>query len=279
MKKHLILFLAAISTSFFVSCDSTNDDFNPPNYVTFAQNEMGFAVNENTSDSFEVTIFTANETSSDRTFTINVDESSTINADSYSIPETVTVPGGTNEATFTVEISDTSISNDGETLVLSLGDEEGLYTGDPLEIEIARICEFVMTGDFLDTSEWFEAEFPVEIVAGAEPGQYVIQDLFSEGSDITFTVNEDYSITVPKQKAWVHPDYGQASVQGVAGSKVEPCNREFTLMLRHTVAAGSFGTYAEVFTPYVEEPTEGEGDGTDGEGTDGDGTDGDGSGE
>lgn len=271
MKKYLRIFIAIVSLSTVVAC-SNDDDFTPPNYVTFAENDMGFAVNENTSGSFDVTVFTANTTGSDRTFTINVDESSTLNSDSYTVPETVTVPGGSNEATFTVEITDTSISNSGETLVLSLGDEEGLHTGNPLAVEIARICEFEMTGTFMDNSEFYEAEFPVEIMTGSAAGEYIVEDLFEEGTDIAFTVNEDYSITVPFQNAWISADYGQVSVESVAGSKVEPCNGKFTLVLDHTVEAGSFGEYAEVFTPSVEDGSDGED--TDGEETDGEDTDG-----
>lgn len=262
MKKYLILFLATIATGFFVGCDS-DDDFNPPNYVTFATNGIDFVVNENSSGSFDVTIFTANTTGSDRTFNIEVDESSTLNAAAYTMPATVTVPANTNEATFTVDVTDTNIDNSGDTLILNLGGADGLYTGAPLQVNVARFCEFDPVGNYVNTSGWFKADYNVVVEAGASAGQYVVKDMFADGTDITFTVNEDLTVTVPKQNAWVHGTYGQASVTGQAGSKVEPCNGKVTLVLQHTVAAGSFGTFTETLTKGADT-----GDGTDGDGSD-----------
>lgn len=262
--------MAVVSTSLFVGCDS-DDDFTPPNYVTFAENTIDFVVNENSSGSFDVTLYTANTTSSDRTFTINVDEESTLNTAAYSMPTTVVVPANTNEVTFTVDVTDTNIDNSGDTLILSLSGDQGVYTGDPLTVNVARFCEFEPVGTFSNNSGWFEEEYDgVVIVPGASEGQYIVKDMFADGVDITFTINEDLTITVPKQNAWVSATYGQASVTGQAGSKIESCNRTLTLVLQHTVAAGSFGTYPEVLT-FISADTDGgdtDGDATGGEGSD-----------
>ena len=270
MKKYLILFIAVVSSSFFVGCES-DDEFTPPNYVTFAENTIDFVVNENSSGSFDVTLYTANTTSSDRTFTINVDEESTLNAEAYDMPTTVVIPANSNEVTFTVDVTDTNIDNSGDTLVLSLAGEQGVYVGDPLTINVARFCEFEPVGTFSNNSGWYEEEYDgVIIVPGASEGQYVVKDMFADGVDITFTVNDDLTITVPKQNAWVSGTYGQASVTGKSGSKIESCNRTLTLVLEHTVAAGSFGTYPEVLTFLSGDTDGGDTDGGDGEG---DGTD------
>ena len=230
-----------------------------------------------------VDVLVSTQSSEPRTIEVQVNEElSTASADQYEISDLV-IPANSFVGTITISSNYDALPEEGSTsLVLDLvgieGEPEAVVENGTFEVELIRKCEFELTGDFLDTSGWFEEQFQVEVLAGAEPGQYVIPDLFAEGTDITFTVNEDYSITIPKQNAWVHPTYGQASVEGAGGSFVDLCEEVFTLNLKHTVAAGSFGTYAEVFTPYVPEPTEGEGDGTDGEGTDGEGTDGDGSG-
>lgn len=247
MKKHLILFIAAISMTFFVGCNY-EDDIDPPNYVTFDINELDLSVQEDSSESFDVTVYTANTTGSDRTFTINVDESSTLDPGAYTLPASVTVPANSNEVTFTVGVTGSGIDDFGDTLVLSLGKEQGAYTGHPLAVDITKLCDFELTGDYTNASGWFEAEYAVEVEAGSSANQYVVKDMFEDGFDITFTVNEDSSITVPKQDAWVSGTYGQASVDGRAGSKVEPCIGVVTLVLRHTVSAGSFGVATEVLT-------------------------------
>lgn len=240
------MILLAVSTV-FVGCQY-DDDFTSPNYVTFEADEMSFNIDENTSDSFDVTVYTGNTAGTDRTYTINVDESTTLNADSYSLPETVTVPANSNEVTFTVDVTDNSIGNYGEELVLDLVEEQGLSAGAPLTVNITKICEFDPIGVFVNDSGWFEAEYPVDVEAGAAANQYVVKDMFEEGTDITFKVNADYTVSVAKQNAWVSGTYGQASVTGKAGSKFNPCSREVTLVLQHTVAAGSFGTYTEALT-------------------------------
>ena len=271
MKKYLILFMAVVSMPFFTGCES-DGEFTPPNFVTFDSPVKNLAVNEDASETLEIILYTANETGSDRTFTINVDPATTLDASAFSIPSTVTVPANSNEAVIPVEITGAGIDNAGDILVLSLGQEEDLLRGGAITINLTKLCEFDPAGVFTNTSGWFEAEFPVEVVAGASANQYVVKDFFAEGADITFTINEDLTITVPTQNSFVHPTYGQATVTGQAGSKIEPCLGKITLNLQHLVEAGSFGTYAEVFTvpgDAEEVPEEGE------EETDGDESEGD----
>lgn len=264
MKKYLILLAVAISTSAFVGC-SSDDETEGFNYVTFEADAMDLVVEEFGSQSREVTVYTGNVTDSDRTFSINVDPSSTLSAESYSIPETVTVPGGTNEATFNIEITDTNLPTSGS-LVLRLEGENDVFTGDALAINTTKLCEFDPAGSFINNSGFYEAEFPVEVEAGAGANEYVAKGLFAEGMDITFTVNEDLSVTVPAQGAWSHADYGVVSVESVPGSRAQPCDGSITLVLNHFVSAGTFGEYAEVLTKQADGggDTDG-GDDTDGE--------------
>ncbi len=246
------MFMAVVSTSLFVGCDS-EDDFNPPNYVTFGavtfiSDELSVAVDQNASESVELTVYTTNKTGSARTIGINVDESSTLDPSAYTIPETVTIPANSNEGIITVEITGSGIDNSGDILILSLEKEEGLYTGDPLTINVGKVCQFDPAGNFVDDSWYWGEEVPAVIVAGANPNQYVVKSPFAEGVDVTFTVNDDLTITVPTQVGWVSGTYGDVSVQGQAGSSVSPCTGTITLVLKHFVSAGSFGTGAEVFT-------------------------------
>lgn len=262
MKKIIILLIAIVSLPAFVGCELEEDaQFN---YVTFGEQVLGLDVQEFESNSIEVTVYTANVAGSDRTFNISVDESSTLNAEAYNIPATVTIPANSNKATFTIEVSDNNLPPAGGTLVLEIEGEEGLLTGDPLELVVSKICEFDPAGMYVNNSGFFGEEFPVEVIAGDEPNEYIIEDLYAEGTDITFIVNEDYSITVPFQDAWVSGDYGQASIEGTDDARVSPCTGEIFLAVEHTVEAGSFGVITEELTKSADagagEETEEEGE-------------------
>ena len=140
MKKYLILFLAVVSSSIFVGC-SSDDDFTPPNYVTMQAGPAAVGVNLNGSTTHEVTVYTANIVSSDRVFDIVVNGSSTLNAGAYSVPATVTVPGGTNEGTFTVEVSDVNINPNGDTLILGIAPGGEYYVGNTLTLNVSQLCD------------------------------------------------------------------------------------------------------------------------------------------
>lgn len=248
MKKYILLFVSILSFSAFVGC-SDDDGYTPPNYASFEAATREISVEQNSNASYDVKVYTADVVGSDRSIPINVTSASTLNAESYSVPATVTIPANTNEGTFSVDLEDNNLSNNGGKLVLSLGTtNETALVGAPITFNVSKICPFEVTGVYTDASEFFEAEFPAEVVAGAEPNQYVVKDLFMEGTDVTFTVNADNSITVPAQDGWVSGTYGQVTVTGAAGSKLEPCLGKFTLALNHTVSVGSFGVITEVFT-------------------------------
>ncbi len=142
MKKILILFLAFVTTSVFVSCDS-DDDNASLNYVSFESQTPVVEVEFNGSTTYDVKVYTANVVSGDRTFDVMVDlDDSSLSPDAYSVPATVTVPGGTNEGALTIDVADINIGPVGETLVLNFGNQEGLFIGDPITINVAQICPF-----------------------------------------------------------------------------------------------------------------------------------------
>ena len=70
MKKYLFLFIAAISLT-FAGCDHESD-FTPPNYITFAENSAKIGVGFDSSTTYDVMVYTANEVSEDRTYNVNV---------------------------------------------------------------------------------------------------------------------------------------------------------------------------------------------------------------
>ena len=139
MKKYLLLFIAAISLT-FAGCDHESD-FTPPNYVTFAENSARIGVDIDGSTTYDVIVYTANEVSEDRTFNVNVAGATTLAAAGYDVPETVTVPGGTNEGMLSFTVSDEDLGLLGKSLVLSLDSTGDLSTGDNASFSVFRTCE------------------------------------------------------------------------------------------------------------------------------------------
>ncbi len=234
--------------SVFVGCDS-DDEFTPPNYASFQSLTMNLSVGKNSQASYDITVYTADIKGSERNIPINVGGTSTLNAESYTVPETVTIPANSNEGSFTVDLEDNNLSDNGGKLILSLGTtDDTKLVGAPITLNVSKLCPFDVAGSYTNASEFFETEVPAEVVAGATANQYIAKNLFEDGTDVTFTINADNTITVPTQNGWVSGTYGQATVTSAAGSKLEPCLDKITLALTHRVAAGSFGVITEVFT-------------------------------
>ncbi len=162
MKKTLLLFFTVIMTSVFVGC-SSDDDFTPPNYVAFEGKSLSATVEQGGSQTMEVTVYTANQVGNDRTFNINIDGATTLESSVFNVPQTVVVPGGTNEGTFTVELTDDNLANSGGKLVLSFEGQENLYISEPLEINVSKFCP-VNVDDYVGTYEGTDSwGYPTEV--------------------------------------------------------------------------------------------------------------------
>lgn len=147
MKKLLIILLTFFTfSSLLTSCES--DDDTAPNFVTFANSEQSYAVAQNSSGSFDVTVFTNNVVGSDRNYNIEVLSDSSLGSEAYDLPASVTIPGGTNEGTFTVNVSDTNIDNSGENLILKLSEGNDFFTGEPIQINVTRDCPSDLAGTY-----------------------------------------------------------------------------------------------------------------------------------
>jgi len=147
MKKYLKLFLTLFAiAAVFSSCES--DDNSTPEFVSFANDTQDFAVTQNGSGSFDVTVYTNKEVGSDRSFNLEVLGNSSLSAEAYDVPSMVTIPGGTNKGVFTVNVTDTNIDNSGEVLILSLSNGDNFYTGDPILINVTRDCPSNLEGTY-----------------------------------------------------------------------------------------------------------------------------------
>ena len=143
MKKSLILFLMITTSLCFTGCNS-DDDTTTINYVGFDMGPFNPGVEIDGEETVEVMVYTTTETSSAREFGIMVDEASTtLEPEAYSVPQTVTVPGGSKEGAFSVDIYGIDIDKtNGETLGLRLipANNEFVAEDGLLTIDISSIC-------------------------------------------------------------------------------------------------------------------------------------------
>ncbi|WP_300441092.1 hypothetical protein [Christiangramia sp.] len=158
VKQYFNIIVAIFTLAVVTGCDFDEETFEP-NYASlqYAPNGANVGVELGGSTSYDVNVYTANVVNTDRTLTINVGSSSTLSPSAYTVPATVTVPAGSNEATFTVEVSDIDLGLTGKTLILSLEQEADISVGDPLRLNVATVCP--------------GKEFVIDFVLDAYPGE------------------------------------------------------------------------------------------------------------
>lgn len=193
--------MAVVSMPLFTGCESEGE-FPPLNYVTFETGPLNVGVEVGGSTTEDVTVYSANITNSDRQFTINVDASSTLSSEAYTVPTTVTIPGGTNEGVINVQVSDVDLGLAGKTLLLNIKSEADLSVGSAFQINVSRTCvgkEFVV--DFVFDGYASETSWSITDDAGAvviEGGGYTdgtataSKSLCLGQGTYTFTVNDEY---------------------------------------------------------------------------------------
>lgn len=201
MKK--ITFLLLISLSFFAfnGCD---DDDEIINYVSFETQSYDFGVELEGSTTNELKIYATKTTGSDRTYNINVvTDMSTADPESYDVPATVTIPANTNVGLFSVKIDDLNIGSDGEILVLEIGREEDLFTGEKMTLNIKQVCPYnevilnIQFDDWPEETSWELLDIDNNIIDSAPTGAYAGESSFTkafclQNGTYTFTIYDYY---------------------------------------------------------------------------------------
>lgn len=172
MKQFLKLFIVLLSLGLVTSCDY-DDEIENPDYVSLEfipASGRNLGVEVGGSANFDVKVYTANITDQDRTFNVNVLPTSTLAAAGYDVPATVTVPGGTNEASFSISVSDVGLGVLGKSLFLGIEQEPGFSTGAPARLNVARLCP--------------GKEFVIDLVLDAYPGETGYELIDSDGNSV-----------------------------------------------------------------------------------------------
>ncbi|PQJ74979.1 hypothetical protein [Polaribacter gangjinensis] len=200
MKKILLILL---SFTFLLSFNSCTEEVEPrqTNYITFASTTYSTGIDIGGSETVEIPVYTANITSSDRSFVISVLPTSTAAAGSYTVPETITIPAGSNEGTLSIALSDTNLGIGINTLRLSFGVQEGLSTGPNTVLSYFQNCSEVtatlsITFDgYGSETGWTVTDALGGVVASKTAGAYA-DGQASASETITLCAGRDYTFTI-----------------------------------------------------------------------------------
>lgn len=112
---------------------------------------QAITVPKDATQSFEVKIYASETTSSDRMFSVIVDEDNTDLASPYSVPSQVTIPGGSNEGTLTFSVTDNDdLGFEAQDLVIAF---EG-FSGNEMPLSVTEEClDTIVTFNLL-TDDW-----------------------------------------------------------------------------------------------------------------------------
>jgi len=158
IKQYFNIIVAIFTLALVTGCDHDEPTFEPSfASLEFAPGGQNVGVELGGSTSYDVNVYTGNIVGTDREFTINVGGASTLDPNGYTVPSTVTVPAGSNEGSFTVQVSDFNLGLTGKTLILNLAKQEDVSIGDPLRLNVATVCP--------------GKEFVIDFVLDAYPGE------------------------------------------------------------------------------------------------------------
>lgn len=203
MKKIKLIIFAAIAIFTLNSCEESIEP-SGINYITFGDSSYATGVDPGGSTSLDVKVYTANINGSDRSFDINVDATGAATG-SYTIPSSVTIPGGTNEGIITVALTDTNLGIGVNNLVINFVDKAELSNGGSTTVSYIQNCtEVTATLDIVfdgygSETGWYISDSLGGVVASKAAGTYAdgqgsAQEsiVLCAGRDYTFTITDAY---------------------------------------------------------------------------------------
>lgn len=196
-------FVLALCAMAFTSCEEDLEG-DLSNFVGF-QSLPIFDVPRDTADSREIIIASTEISSTDRTYNLVVNETTTLLAE-YSVPSTVTIPANSNTGSFTINVTDDEmLSFTAQKLVISFEDVSGMNFGSPLEIDVAELCENSFTTLTLEFDDYAEETYweiyditgggLTLVYEGGQGGVYGALDNETTSEDLCLAVG-DYGIIV-----------------------------------------------------------------------------------
>jgi hypothetical protein len=139
MMKKILVLLVIITV---LSCDSDNSFSTVSDYdfISFENDNVTFELDQDGESSQMITVYNSKTYSNDRTYNLEVLlESTTISAESYAVPASVTIPANERSAQFGVTITDNGFGS-GDRLVLGFADDNTALNPHPLQMDIVIVC-------------------------------------------------------------------------------------------------------------------------------------------
>ena len=226
-----------ITTAFvFNSCEEDLKDSNTLNYITFSKATYSAGVDPNGSTTLNIPVYATNISGADRSFEINVDNSSTTGADgSYEVPSFVSIPSGSNEGILSIVLSDVNLGIGINKLVLNFKDMAGLYTGAPTTVNYVQNCTEV-TGTLDIVFDGYGSETSWQITDAL--GDVVLSKALKSYSDGQTSVSESITLCSGREYTFtILDDYGDGLSYPADGSYVLTMNGEVK-----ATGGGDFGT-------------------------------------
>lgn len=211
--KTLNTFLILI-LSLIVMTGCENDDtiaISEIEYISFGKLDYSVGIDPGGSETIEIPVYTGNIASSDRSFDISVDATGAATG-SFTIPSSVTIPGGTNEGTLVVTLSDVNLGIGINNLSIEFVNDGDIFTSDPTSINYVQNCtEVTATLDFVfdfysEETGWRITDALGGIIASKPIGTYAGRATATES--ITLCAGRDYTLVVTDQ-------YGDGMFDGV----------------------------------------------------------------
>ena len=179
------IFCLALLSIAFTSCEEDLDS-DLSNFVGF---DIGVpqvvTVPNNSTSTYDVKVYSSEVSSSDRSFGIMVDESSTLAA-TYSVPSQVTIPANSNEGVMSISITDNDdLSFIPQDLIINFVGESGVNFGEGFTISITEECLNTIVTLDLDFDAYAEEAYweiydlsgtPTIIYSGGESAAYTALD-------------------------------------------------------------------------------------------------------
>lgn len=187
--KNLVFYLSAVCLFSFFGCEEDIPvAISQIDFVSFEVPETSAIVTLNETGSKDIDVYASQTSDVERTFSIAVDTDAT-SADplSYQVPASVTIPANTMKGTFTVEFADINIRNAGETLTVNFNNQDDVFLGEEILINIIRDCPSNLEGTYSvasTSSTLFGGTRPLDITYEVEiektgETSYTISDGFA----------------------------------------------------------------------------------------------------
>lgn len=254
VNKYIIgMFVATVTL--FASCDTDNegDIYNGTTMgVTFATGTQAVSFPSTGYEGFDVELLRAK---SSEAATINLSATWVVGNEEQALPASITVPSSVSFAAgeFKTKIHVTvGDITPGQNYKVKISLPVEMATVDQTSDKVITIYRdhtfsLLGTGTFKSAAMAEEEEdfatWEVEVQKADQTTWYKAMDLYEEGYNIVFKVNEANEVTVESQPAWKHASYGEIFVSGKGSLE----NGVITVKLAHDVPnVGSFGEFKEI---------------------------------